>query len=208
MSIASEITRINNNISSAYSKISEKGGTLPETQNSANLATAIDSISGGGGYPDWSEIGYENAPPKFINTFNYSKEIYDNWDATVTSLNDKFRNNNNLIYMPLVNTSNVNTMNDMFNSCTKLTTIPLLDTSNVTRMERMFYNCYVLADIPVLDTSNVISGGMYAMFMNTQGTFSDTSFNNILRMCINATKMTSANKKLYSLGFNDSSFTV
>lgn len=47
MSIASEITRINTNIANAYTKISDKGGTLPATQNSANLANAIDSISGG-----------------------------------------------------------------------------------------------------------------------------------------------------------------
>ena len=168
----------------------------------------VNVSSGGGGYPDWSEIGYENAPPKFINTFNYSKEIYDNWDATVTSLSRKFQNDYNLVYMPLVDTGNVNNMNDMFNSCTRLTTIPLLDTSNVTEMERMFYNCYVLADIPVLDTSNVSSTGMYAMFGNTQGTFSDTSFNNILRMCINATKTASGYKNLYTLGFKASTFPV
>lgn len=48
MSIASEITRINNNISAAYTAVSNKGGTLPLTQNSANLATAIGTISGGG----------------------------------------------------------------------------------------------------------------------------------------------------------------
>ena len=49
MSIASEISRINTNIASAYTAVSNKGGTLPQTQNSANLATAINSISGGGG---------------------------------------------------------------------------------------------------------------------------------------------------------------
>lgn len=49
MSIASEITRINGNIASAYTAASNKGATLPATQNSANLATCIASISGGGG---------------------------------------------------------------------------------------------------------------------------------------------------------------
>lgn len=47
MSIASEITRIKNNIASAYSQVSTKGGTLPATQNSANLPNAIDSIPTG-----------------------------------------------------------------------------------------------------------------------------------------------------------------
>lgn len=47
MSIASEITRINNNIAAAYTAASGKGATLPATENSANLATCIGSISGG-----------------------------------------------------------------------------------------------------------------------------------------------------------------
>ena len=45
MSVESEIKRIKNNISNAYSKIAEKGGILPEIQKSSNLASAIDSIS-------------------------------------------------------------------------------------------------------------------------------------------------------------------
>lgn len=49
MSIASEITRINTNIANSYTAISNKGGTLPATQNTNNLATAINSIPSGGG---------------------------------------------------------------------------------------------------------------------------------------------------------------
>ena len=44
MSIASEISRINDNIAAAYSKCEEKGAALPQTQNCANLADTIDSI--------------------------------------------------------------------------------------------------------------------------------------------------------------------
>ena len=47
MSIASEITRINNNIASAYTACNGKGATMPATQNSANLATCIGSIQTG-----------------------------------------------------------------------------------------------------------------------------------------------------------------
>ena len=49
MSIASEITRISNNIAAAYTALDGKGATLPETQNSANLADTIDTITTGGG---------------------------------------------------------------------------------------------------------------------------------------------------------------
>lgn len=49
MSISTEITRIKNNIASAYTACNSKGATMPATQNSANLANCISSISGGGG---------------------------------------------------------------------------------------------------------------------------------------------------------------
>ena len=48
MSVQSEIDRIITVVGNAYSKVSEKGGTVPASQTVANLATAIDSISAGG----------------------------------------------------------------------------------------------------------------------------------------------------------------
>ena len=44
MSVQSEIDRIITAVGNAYSKVSEKGGTVPSSQTVANLATAIDSI--------------------------------------------------------------------------------------------------------------------------------------------------------------------
>lgn len=49
MTIASEITRIQNNIAGAYTALSAKGATLPTNQNSANLATTVASVPAGGG---------------------------------------------------------------------------------------------------------------------------------------------------------------
>lgn len=45
MSITSEIQRIQTNIANAYTQAEGKGATLPEQQNSANLASTISSIS-------------------------------------------------------------------------------------------------------------------------------------------------------------------
>ena len=49
MSVQSEIDRIITAVGNAYSKVSEKGGTVPSSQTVSNLATAIDSIPAGGG---------------------------------------------------------------------------------------------------------------------------------------------------------------
>ena len=49
MTIASEISKLQRNITNAYNAISEKGGTVPAQKNMDNLATAVESISSGGG---------------------------------------------------------------------------------------------------------------------------------------------------------------
>ena len=49
MSVQSEIDRIITAVGNAYSKVSEKGGTVPAPQTVANLPAAIESIPSGGG---------------------------------------------------------------------------------------------------------------------------------------------------------------
>lgn len=49
MSIASELSALNGYILGAYDEINTKGGTVPSNKNMANLASAIASISSGGG---------------------------------------------------------------------------------------------------------------------------------------------------------------
>ena len=53
MSVQSEIDRIITAVGNAYSKVSEKGGTVPAAQTIANLAAAIDSIPSGGAKETW-----------------------------------------------------------------------------------------------------------------------------------------------------------
>lgn len=49
MSIQTEIERISGNIATAYVAAGAKGATMPDVQNSANLAATINTIQGGGG---------------------------------------------------------------------------------------------------------------------------------------------------------------
>ena len=49
MSVQSEIDRIITAVGNAYSKVSEKGGTVPASQTVSNLSTAIESIPAGVG---------------------------------------------------------------------------------------------------------------------------------------------------------------
>ena len=67
MSVQSEIDRIITAVGNAYSKVSEKGGTVPASQTVANLATAINSIPAGGGGG-----GVEEVDISFIKVVNIS----------------------------------------------------------------------------------------------------------------------------------------
>lgn len=49
MSVASQLEQLESDITNAYSAIDTKGGTIPAHKNTNNLATAINSISTGGG---------------------------------------------------------------------------------------------------------------------------------------------------------------
>ena len=53
MSIQSQINRIKANVAAAYTAAQSKGATMPSSQNSANLAAAINSISAAGDTADY-----------------------------------------------------------------------------------------------------------------------------------------------------------
>ena len=105
--------------------------------------------------PNWKEIGYDNTPQTIIDDFNYSKEIYNNWDNSLTNLTDKFYHDSFMVYAPLVDTKNAISMNSMFRDCTNLKRVPLLNTNNVKNMSNMFRGCISLENIESFDTSNV-----------------------------------------------------
>jgi surface protein len=173
--------------------------------------------------PDWSQIGYNNTPQSIIDDFNYAKEIYDNWDSSITNLSSRFENDKLLSFMPTVDTSLCTNMESMFYDCTSLKEISLLNTNDVTNMKSTFQNCILLKSMPLLNTEKVTN--MFSMFsgctnlkeipqFNTANInsivgfnfiftncskLSNESLNNILKMCINATSYTGT-KTLKKLG--------
>lgn len=122
---------------------------------------------GGEGGNSFSVIGYTEVPQYIQDGIDYSKEIYDNWDASITNRSNAFKGDTQLIYFPLVDTSNVTDMIYMFAYCSNLQYVPnIVVSNNVTNMNSMFYNCYNLTslDLSNFDTSNVTI--MTEMFYN------------------------------------------
>jgi hypothetical protein len=170
---------------------------------------------------NWSEIGYIVAPSIITNGYNYAKNIYDNWDPTITTMYSKYSGNKSLRFFPVVDTSNVTnmqtafkgtslldfpaidtsnvtTMKAMFSGAKKLERVSVLDTGNVNTMEDMFDGCTALADVPIFDTSNLRT--MQYMFVSCPA-LTNISLNNILQMCINATSYTGT-KTLSDIGLS------
>ena len=85
MSIASELSALNGYILGAYDEINDKGGTVPQNKNMANLATAISSISGGGGTPSlWTGGLNPQLAQTVTMTFNLGTDTSYN-DTTPTT---------------------------------------------------------------------------------------------------------------------------
>lgn len=125
------------------------------------------TYEGSSGFPpDWSELGYSETPQNILDDFDYSKDIKDNWDSSVTNLSNKFNQDLNLIYMPLVDTSNATNMSGFLSGCSNLKDLPLLNTGNATNMQGMFQGCSSLKTVPLFDTGKVTN--MISMFGQCQ----------------------------------------
>lgn len=158
----------------------KKGDDTPILASEFDTEIANLPSGGGGSSVDWNAIGYSSDPLFNQDGYNYALQVKENWDETSTNYSGKFRNDSNLVYMPLVpfnssatttyemfsackylqsipqlDTSNVTNMNNMFNGCSSLKIISLLDTSKVTNMSYMFDECGALAEIPQFNTKNV-----------------------------------------------------
>ena len=103
--------------------------------------------------PDWSVIGYEDTPQTIIDGFNYAKQVQDNWNPNVTSLNGKFQKDTNLLVLPMVDTSNVTNFNNFCADARHLIYMPLIDTSKAKTLQNAFSGVAII-DFQALDTSN------------------------------------------------------
>lgn len=99
---------------------------------------------------EWNSLGLNT--PKFIideqePIFDYSENIYNNWNDATTSTANMFLNNTTIKVMPLVNTEHVTNMSSMFQGATNLKTTCILNTHNVQNFTSMYRNCTNLTEI-------------------------------------------------------------
>ena len=114
---------------------------------------------GGEGGNSFSVIGYPEVPQYMQDGIDYAQTIQDNWNASITSRANAFKDDKQLMYFPLVDTSKVTNMSYMFSGCTNLQYVPSFDTSKVTTMSYMFSYCSGLTslDVSSWNTSKVVN---------------------------------------------------
>ena len=110
----------------------------------------------------------------------------------------------NIIWGDFNFTSSLTDMQYMFYGCTSLETADLFYTSNVRDFGQCFRMCTNLKNVPIYDTSKAES--LSSMFSNCSS-LTDTSLDNILQMCINATSYIGT-KTLAQLGFTSTTASV
>lgn len=139
-----------------------------------------------------------NIPVNYNATFQNCKRLKTAQINTPAdaSIEHMFEGCSSLTSINSFNTSTVNNMRYVFKGCSSLITAPELDTGNSTLFNEMFNGCSLLENVPIYDTAKVTN---FTSMFNQCPALSDTSLDNILVMCINATAYT-GNKKLSQLG--------
>lgn len=135
--------------------ISTNGTYNASSDEADGYKKVVVNVQPSGATTDWSQIGFTSEPGGVTAGIDYAKQIAQDWDSSITSMQNKYQYDEYLTFFPLVDTSHVTTMRNAFLGA-KLLGIPLIDTSNVLLMQNAFQNT-MINNIPLIDTSNVVS---------------------------------------------------
>ena len=65
--------------------------------------------------PDWTKIGYDDTPISTLIGFDYAVSIKDNWDTSIVTHTERYRDDKVLMYFPKnIDTTNIQTADRMF----------------------------------------------------------------------------------------------
>lgn len=184
MSISEKLTELNNIKEDIKSAIISKG--IDVDNQFSTYADKIRLIGGENVYSNpFTKIGYYSGEEDdwLESELAKSQSVINNWNPNNTTFTDV----NNVMFYPVLDTSNITSMQDAFSNNTTLMTVGLFDTSRVTNMSQMFYRCANLISVPQFNTQNVVN--MSSMFSGC------TSLKNIPVM--NTSKVTNMGNMFY-----------
>ena len=179
MSVADQINRIKTNIADTYTAAQAKGATMPQTQNSDNLAACVQSITTGGGggstqfgltaeqmlgtldgegnltLPTLPSITFSGLKSISVNGFYY--RFYQRTFETGATVS-----------FPDLTNIGINSMYFCFNGCSSLTSVDLSAVENISSngMSNCFDNCGSLTSVDLSALTTVGNSGMQYCFSN------------------------------------------
>lgn len=159
---------LTNYLTDVATAIKNKKGSQTPIQASA-FDTEIANLPSGSGGPDWTQIGYTGTPQSVTEGFNYAKDIYDNWDTTITDYTSKYQNDKKLTYFPNVSGTGITTALNMFSNCSSLqeanfTITTDTDAVNNFSTSGMFSSCSSLKKVSLtinLNMSRITASSMF-----------------------------------------------
>ena len=86
MSVADKLTKLSTDITNAYNSIEDKGGTIPTNKNTENLASAIETITGGGGVTAYTVTFDSNGTESTITIGGTGTFQLDFGDRAITGI--------------------------------------------------------------------------------------------------------------------------
>ena len=135
-----ELAKLKETKASIAQSITAKGGTLSNPSDFSSYSVAIDNLPSSGGGSDFEQIGYATTPEPLKSGIEYAKQIKNTWNDSITNCGNKYANDLNLYFFPVVNTANVTNMNYMFKN-TNLLVVPDLNTPKCTDLNGIFQDC-------------------------------------------------------------------
>lgn len=176
----------------AYVNGSKVTGTLVVPSSNYN-STIINPINLGQGSAHYKIVDFI----KELGTLDMS--VYTgSWSANF------LQSCTSLTTVAFTNTSAMTSLKQFFYGCIKLKSLPAFNTDSVTNMYQFCAFCTELEDIPVYNTALVTN---FQSAFQSCPALTNTSLNNILQMCINATAYTGT-KTLTYLGLDSTQKTT
>lgn len=175
MSIASAIQNAQQRVANAYTAISNMGGTLPATQNLANMPTAIASIPTGGSDPQMYKIiganisvsGYGIQLANFVTAYG-SPSVDQYGNATFTEydyyiLDNSMKSNNDATYYFEFTYNYKNSNNNFIMHCENFVQAEINSSRNILAYSWGSATLYTM-------NTTLVSGNSYKLSVNVNGT--------------------------------------
>lgn len=80
----------------------------------------------------------------------YTKSLEEEWNPDNTTIDHRYYQNDNLVYAPQFDTSNIENANMAYYGCASLQVVPDMDLSNCEDVMYLFNNCKALTDIGLI----------------------------------------------------------